>query len=61
MAARRQMEQLDEGVEEDGAVAGAWKLIVTETDEIDEIAERDAKKVSEKVREAFSAGTAKEN
>jgi hypothetical protein len=56
MTARRQTELLDDAgvTDEPGTTVGAWKLILTEEDEIDEIAERDAKSVTEKVREYLS-------
>jgi len=61
MVTRRQTELLDEaGVpDEPGTTVGAWKLILTEDDEIDEIAERDAKNATEKVREFVNAEVAR--
>jgi hypothetical protein len=56
MAARRRLEEFDDTAEEDGGTAhGGWRLILTEQDEIDEIARRDADEVSRKVRQKLEA------
>jgi hypothetical protein len=56
MAARRKLEVFDDEVEgEIGQARGPWRLILTEADEIDEIAWRDAEAVSKSVRQKQNA------